>query len=57
MAKFSTNTKVVAVDGLVGKVIYTDSARKLVAVEATEDGVGHSKGTERVYKESEVRKN
>lgn len=53
---FRQGNKVVAVDGLVGKVIFTDTARKLVAVEATEDGVGHSKGTERVYKESEVRK-
>lgn len=55
--KYRTNDKVVGVDGLVGKVIYTDSARGLVAVKATEDGVGHSKGTERVYKEKEVKKN
>lgn len=48
--------KVVGSDGLVGKVIYTDTARGLVAVEATEDGVGHSKGAERVYKQAEVKK-
>lgn len=54
--KFRVGDKVVAADGLVGKVIYTDTARGLVAVEATEPGVGHNKGAERSYKEGEVRK-
>ena len=53
---YSRGDKVVSSDGFVGKVIYTDSARKLVAVEATEDGVGHSKGAEKVYKEKELRR-
>lgn len=56
MAKFSRGNKVAAVDGLVGKVIYTDPDRKLVAVEATQDGVGHSKGAQRKYMEHELQK-
>ena len=55
--KFRSGDKVVTSTGFVGKVIQTDSARNLVAIEATEEGVGHSKGTERVFKEAEVRKN
>lgn len=53
---FKRGDKVKTANGVVGKVTFTDSARKLVAIEATENGVGHNKGTENVYKESEVRK-
>jgi len=57
MAKgFRIGDKVKSGTGFVGKVTFTDSARKLVAVEATEDGVGHNEGDEQVFKESELRK-
>lgn len=48
--------KVRSATGVVGKVTFTDTARKLVAVEATEPGVGHNKGDEFTFKESEVKK-
>lgn len=53
---FKRGDKVKAANGVEGKVIFTDTARKLVAVKATEDGVGHNKGDEFSFKESEVRK-
>jgi len=56
MGKFSIGDKVKTSDGNKGKVIQTDSDRKLVAVEITEDSVGRSKGDEVVYKEKEVKK-
>lgn len=53
---FKRGDKVQTANGVVGKVTFTDSARGLVAVKATEDGVGHRKGDENAYRESEVRK-
>jgi hypothetical protein len=53
---FKRGDKVETANGWVGKVTFTDTARKLVAVKATEDGVGHSKGDEDSFRESEVRK-
>lgn len=53
---FRRHDKVKTSTGFVGKVLYTDTARGLVAIEATEDGVGHSKGAEKVFKDKEVRK-
>lgn len=54
--KFKRGDKVETVDGRVGKVTFTDTARGKVAVKATEDGVGHRKGDEQAYNEGEVRK-
>ena len=56
MGAFKRGDKVVTASGWVGKVTFTDTARKLVAVEATQPGVGHNKGDEEAFKESEVRK-
>lgn len=56
MGKFSIGDKVKANDGLEGKVIFTDSARGKVAVKATNHGVGHNPGEERVYPETNVKK-
>lgn len=56
MAKFKRGDNVETSTGLVGKVTFTDTARKLVAVKATEDGVSHDRGDEKTFKESEVRK-
>lgn len=53
---FKRGDKVTTANGWVGKVTFTDTARKLVAIKATEDGVGHNKGDEEAFRESEVRK-
>ncbi|QZE11273.1 hypothetical protein SEA_FORREST_159 [Streptomyces phage Forrest] len=56
MAKFSIGKKVTTSDGHKGEIIFTDSARKKVAVKITEPGgPGASRGDERVYGEKEVR--
>jgi hypothetical protein len=39
-----------------GKVVAIDPNRGKVAVKASNDGVGHSKGNERAFFEGEVRK-
>lgn len=56
MGAFKRGDKVVTANGWVGKVTFTDTARRKVAVKATEDGVGHNKGDEEAFNESEVRK-
>lgn len=53
---FRRGDKVETANGWVGKVTFTDTARGKVAVKATEDGVGHSKGDEEAFFEGEVRK-
>lgn len=56
MAKFKRGDKVETANGWEGKVTFTDTARGLVAVKATSDGVGHRKGDEEAFRESEVQK-
>lgn len=53
---FNRGDKVKTSNGWVGKVIFTDPGRKLVAVKATNDGVGHDKGDEQAFSESNVKK-
>lgn len=56
MSKFSIGKKVSTADGHKGKVTFTDTARKKVAVEITEPGTpGTKKGEVRTYNEKDVR--
>ena len=54
--KFRVGDKVETANGWEGKVTAVDSARGKVAIKATNDGVGHDRGKEDVFFESEVRK-
>jgi preprotein translocase subunit YajC len=54
--KFSVGDKVETSTGMEGKVVAIDPNRGKVAVKASNDGVGHSKGNERAFFEGEVRK-
>jgi hypothetical protein len=56
MGKFNRGDDVKAANGAEGKVIHTDSARKLVAVKITEGTPNMSEGSEQVFKEKELRK-